>query len=653
MTAAGRVSGALPVEKSAAGATFFALCLAFAGSAMAQTIVDNFSNPSNWSNTQIAFEGNEGVQFVTNSLMVLNHLEACSSGCPSGGTYVYGIHLYQAATIEPSKLGSIKSLTFSINYNCSVAECFGEGQATGLILQQSGNLYFPIQPIDTGVTTEFVSTGPVSYTPSSFGIGPGSSTGSSQQPDFSATGAPITVGFYTANSAGPYSILAEYANFKVVGNPCGVNNVPILYQGTSPWGTQPYDHLAPLTIGKRGCALTCLNMGLNFDGTAFTPLTLNSLFNGSGGYFTSGPKAGDVDWPTAVQIAAPNQLWRVMKTIDSDNDLLAAEAAVETGICNSIPEPVVVAVASPTTNKYPGHFVLVTGEFINADDTKSFLINDPAGKASVLGEGGVYYLNGTNPEFQTRGYVSRGSDPTAISAHVDATVNLLVTDPNNLQSGFYANSAEPIQNIPNSAAAIDEIDDDLTADTGSPVESVIAASPAEGQFQVALTGTSSVVYELDLSAIASDGSVQTSVLPGVINTGATATYQVVYSSTPGTPLQLILLASSGGSLPPSQTKATASGLVYSRASQTFDGAVTITNVGNIQVNGPLQMVLTSLTSGVSLANASGTFAGLQYVSIPLTGTLAPGQSATVPVQFKDPSNATISFVPLIYSGTLN
>ena len=57
--------------------------------------------------------------------------------------------------------------------------------------------------------------------------------------------------------------------------------------------------------------------------------------------------------------------------INSDLDLNGAIANVETGICGVNPLPVVVAVRSPQTSNFPGHYVLVTGEIVNPDGTKA------------------------------------------------------------------------------------------------------------------------------------------------------------------------------------------------------------------------------------------------------------------------------------------
>ena len=113
--------------------------------------------------------------------------------------------------------------------------------------------------------------------------------------------------------------------------------------------------------------------------------------------------------------------------------------------------------------------------------------------------------------------------------------------------------------------------------------------------------------------------------------------------------------SSGSPAPPTllgrQISVTSSGLAYSRATQTFNGIVTITNISNSTINGPFQIVFDSLTAGVTLTNATSTFGGWPYVSVP--ASLAPGQSASVNMQFRNASNAVINASPVIYSGTFN
>lgn len=102
----------------------------------------------------------------------------------------------------------------------------------------------------------------------------------------------------------------------------------------------------------------------------------------------------------------------------------------------------------------------------------------------------------------------------------------------------------------------------------------------------------------------------------------------------------------------SSISTTASGLAYSRVTQTFHGTVTIKNTGVSTVNGPFQIVFSSLTPGVTLTNATDSFQGSPFLTVPGITSLAPGQSATIAVQFGTPSPAQINFKPVTYAGSL-
>jgi hypothetical protein len=104
-------------------------------------------------------------------------------------------------------------------------------------------------------------------------------------------------------------------------------------------------------------------------------------------------------------------------------------------------------------------------------------------------------------------------------------------------------------------------------------------------------------------------------------------------------------------VPPSEVTTTASGLAYSRVTQTFSGTVTVMNIGSSAIIGPLQIVINGLPVTVTTMNATGKFAGTPYLTVPTTG-LAPGQSVTASVQFSNPSNAAIELTPSIYSGSV-
>jgi hypothetical protein len=98
--------------------------------------------------------------------------------------------------------------------------------------------------------------------------------------------------------------------------------------------------------------------------------------------------------------------------------------------------------------------------------------------------------------------------------------------------------------------------------------------------------------------------------------------------------------------------ATASGLVYSRVSKTFNGSVTLKNTGSSTMNGPFQVIVSALSNGATLMNATDVFQGNPFVTVPAVASLAPGQSATVNVQFSAPTTLQINFTPITYTGSI-
>lgn len=102
-----------------------------------------------------------------------------------------------------------------------------------------------------------------------------------------------------------------------------------------------------------------------------------------------------------------------------------------------------------------------------------------------------------------------------------------------------------------------------------------------------------------------------------------------------------------------QVAITSSGLAYSRVSQTFNGSVTVKNIGATAIGGPLQVLFVGMPATVTLINASGSVSTTPYMTIPAMSGLAPDQSITVNVEFKNPSNGAIHLTPAVYSGSIN
>jgi probable HAF family extracellular repeat protein len=106
------------------------------------------------------------------------------------------------------------------------------------------------------------------------------------------------------------------------------------------------------------------------------------------------------------------------------------------------------------------------------------------------------------------------------------------------------------------------------------------------------------------------------------------------------------------SLGDNQISISSSGVLYSRVSKTYNVAVTIQNISFTSIRGPFQVVLNLLPAGVTVLNPSGIFNGNPYLTLALT-TLGQGQSAAVTMQFSDPTNAPIHFLPVIFSGSFH
>jgi hypothetical protein len=68
-----------------------------------------------------------------------------------------------------------------------------------------------------------------------------------------------------------------------------------------------------------------------------------------------------------------------------------------------------------------------------------------------------------------------------------------------------------------------------------------------------------------------------------------------------------------------QVTITSSGLAYSRVSQTFNGIVTLKNIGATRISGPLQVLFVGMPVNVSLVNATGNVSTAPYITIPAAG----------------------------------
>ncbi|HLK70146.1 MAG TPA: lamin tail domain-containing protein [Bryobacteraceae bacterium] len=96
---------------------------------------------------------------------------------------------------------------------------------------------------------------------------------------------------------------------------------------------------------------------------------------------------------------------------------------------------------------------------------------------------------------------------------------------------------------------------------------------------------------------------------------------------------------------------TSTGLSFNRLTKQYTGTVTITNTSASALTAPLQLVLSNLTAGDVLANATGIAPAGQYVTALPSGSLAPGASVQVTVRITGPQSTSPTYTPLVFSGT--
>jgi hypothetical protein len=90
------------------------------------------------------------------------------------------------------------------------------------------------------------------------------------------------------------------------------------------------------------------------------------------------------------------------------------------------------------------------------------------------------------------------------------------------------------------------------------------------------------------------------------------------------------------------------GFVRNHATGIWSAAMTVTNTSGAQISGPIEVVLTGLSSNVTMVNQTGTLIGSPYIRVSVAA-LAPGASASVSIQFQNPSNGFITYTPVTYS----
>jgi hypothetical protein len=95
-------------------------------------------------------------------------------------------------------------------------------------------------------------------------------------------------------------------------------------------------------------------------------------------------------------------------------------------------------------------------------------------------------------------------------------------------------------------------------------------------------------------------------------------------------------------------------LRYSAGQKLFLQADTLKNNGATAIAAPIYVAIDNLSANATLANANGTLAcntpASPYVVALSTGSLAPGASIAVQLQFSDPSLAAFTYSTRVLAG---
>lgn len=101
----------------------------------------------------------------------------------------------------------------------------------------------------------------------------------------------------------------------------------------------------------------------------------------------------------------------------------------------------------------------------------------------------------------------------------------------------------------------------------------------------------------------------------------------------------------------SSVSITSTGLAFNRVTKQYTGTLTITNTSGAALAAPLQLVLSNLTAGDVLANATGVGPAGPYITAVASGSLAAGASVQVTIRIDGTQSVSPTFTPLVYSGT--
>ncbi len=244
--------------------------------------------------------------------------------------------------------------------------------------------------------------------------------------------------------------------------------------------------LTKRTIKQKGCALTAVTMLLGYFGVTTDPKALNDYLLGLPGTKGYLPDGG-LNWLGVLERAGQES-----ETLQVEINDKATPQGLRNRICRFGPQVVEVKSLNPGGGK---HFVVVTGLTDNESD---FTIADPADPSRhTLAEN--YGTFNSVREFEPR------SQPTfqeVVQATLHSPAELVITDPLGRRTGLNSSTGRTYAEIPNSvydSTGLGTLLDDGSIVQEDPLwKELHIYSPPDGRYTVAVTGTATGRYTLNL-----------------------------------------------------------------------------------------------------------------------------------------------------------
>jgi sugar lactone lactonase YvrE len=470
----------------------------------------------------------------------------------------------QTITITASGSGvSSVTSTFSLTVNASATPTPAASLSWNNVCFPQGNkaLCFGTQAVNATSEPQFVTVTNAGTAPLSFSASPVASGDFSVAADNTTTcttTSALAVGAscVIAVTFTPVTTTTRTGTLNIADNdlhsPQIVNLTGFGMEGFPQSGPPTYFDNGLCKTSQWGCALTSTASMLTTFNANADPTSLDDFLTRNGGYcvgdcilnWTKVPSFMPTDTPIHL-VGVPPVVNNIVETnpVQDLNTYLTAQVVQEQNrvilglnYCQLIPN-----------GECGPHFVFVTAPSGASD----WEIYDP--NSAVFGQHTLTgYLSGfqyTSPktgqltpiQFTVTGVKAYGSGTSGgLSVVACSPVELLIVD----QQGRRLGNLGPGNDVFEIPSASYSRDYPLADDTGggttvgdpAGVKTAYIPNPLDGTYTVRITGTGAGPFTIKFSSVASDGSVRQTTVSGTTAPGSTATYDVPYSSTPGTPV---------------------------------------------------------------------------------------------------------------------